>query len=349
VAEYLISTTTTQTSRIVVADGSGRDLPALLPARAHRTTAAVFSQPSVARLAADIAEDLRTIGLAVHVKELPDRDDAKDMGVIESCLAWLNEHRLTRHDIVVGVGGGALTDVTGFVAALYLRGVEAAYVPTTLLGAVDAAIGGKTGVNVGGKNLAGAFHLPVLVVVDPDILALLPEHLMREGAAEALKTGLIGDERIVRLYEEYGLSAPLGEVVERSIAVKAAVVAEDFIEEGPRALLNYGHTIGHAVESASGMPHGNAVAIGMIAAGAASRAVTGFDGEERQRAVIERLGLPTDAGGLERAGVMPLVALDKKRDAGGVRMVLLDRIGSAVVSTVDDATVSLALDAVGIR
>ncbi|MFQ5947649.1 MAG: 3-dehydroquinate synthase family protein, partial [Acidimicrobiia bacterium] len=235
-----------------------------------------------------------------------------------------------------------------FVAATYLRGVEVVHVPTTLLGAVDASIGGKAGVNLGGKNLVGVFHLPSRVVIDTEILAALPERLRRDGLAEALKAGLIGDPDLVDLLESQGTGAAVDEVVRRAVAVKAAIVAEDPTDRGRRAHLNYGHTIGHAVELASPLTHGEAVAVGMVAAGAAAAGLLGFDAQVRQRSVIEALGLPTTAPGADPEEVRRLLVLDKKRDPSGLRMVLLRRVGEPELVRVGPATVDVALAAVGI-
>ncbi len=336
------------TAEVVVGSDLVSRVGELLPEAAGRTRAAVLTQPAAAGYAADVCASLRAAGIVAEIRVLPDRDAAKTLAEVESTAEWLNEQRMTRADLVVGVGGGALTDVAGFVAATYLRGVDVVLVPTTLLGAVDAAIGGKTAVNVGGKNLVGVFRHPLLVAVDTAVLAELPVELRREGAAEALKAGLIADPVIVEEYEREGLEAPLAEIVRRAIAVKAAVVNEDFTEQGRRAILNYGHTIGHALEVASGISHGAAVGIGMVAAGEVSSRLTGFEEADRQLAVIERLGLPTTAPAVSRERVTQLLELDKKRDAGGLRMVVLEAIGRAAVMPVDSATVDAALHAVGL-
>ena len=337
-------------SEITIArDVLSRDpVEVLLPERADRGAVALLAQPSTVSLARQLASGLSETGLIANVRVLPDGEDAKRLAVVEACAEWLNEVGLTRHDTIVGVGGGALTDVAGFVAATYLRGIEASLVPTTLLAAVDAAIGGKTGVNVEGKNLVGTFRMPARVVVDLSLLERLPREHRQDGAAEALKAGLIGDPDIVALYEEHGAEAPLDLIVPAAVRVKADVVSEDPTEQGRRAVLNYGHTIGHAVEVAGSLPHGHAVAIGMVAAGAASRLVTGFAEEGRQRDVIEKIGLPTEAPNLSKAEVSKLIGLDKKRTRRGPRMVLLTRVGAAVVQPVDEATVDLALAAAGI-
>ncbi|HSG78472.1 MAG TPA: 3-dehydroquinate synthase family protein, partial [Acidimicrobiia bacterium] len=320
----------------------------VLDDRAGRRRVAVIAQPGVARLARSLARDIRSLGLRAEVRIVPDREAVKTLEAVGEIYLWLNDLGLTREDTIVGMGGGALTDAAGFVAATYLRGVEAVYVPTTLLGAVDAAVGGKTAVNVGGKNLVGAFAHPRRVVVDADVLDRLPVEIVREGAAEALKAGLIGDVELVELYERAGLDADVEEVVRRAVAVKAGVVGRDFTESGERAHLNYGHTVGHAVEVAAPMSHGHAVAVGMVAAGRVSALVAGFADEERQRAAIERLGLPTSAPGVRRDEALRLMALDKKRAPDGLRFVVLEAIGRPSVRVVDPATLDAALHAVGI-
>lgn len=320
----------------------------ILPDASQRRRVALFTQPAVADLSATLAERLSAEGLTVSCKTLPDRDSAKTMVVVEECYSWLNGLGLTRFDTIVAVGGGALTDVAGFVAATYLRGVEAVLVPTTLVGAVDAAIGGKSGVNVGGKNLAGVFRHPTRIVVDTTVLERLPAALVREGSAEALKAGLIADPELVALYQRHGLDAPLPEVVERAVRVKARIVSDDFTESGRRAVLNYGHTVGHALEAATGMSHGHAVSVGIVAAGAASAQQLGFQDQQLQVDLLADLGLPTAAPGGVAAEVRALLKLDKKRDADGLRMVLLDRIGSAGLHSVGPATVDAALASVGL-
>ncbi len=320
----------------------------ILGAAAVPERAVVFAQPGSTPVARTVVAALGATGIDTHLEVLPDGEAAKTFAVVEAACQLLNRLGFTRSDLVLGVGGGALTDVSGFIAATYLRGVDVVLVPTTLLAAVDAAIGGKTGVNVGGKNLAGAFRHPQRVLIDPDMLEQIPVALRRQGSAESLKAGLIADPELLALYETSGLDAPLAEVIDRAVAVKVAVVNSDFTEQGSRAWLNYGHTVGHAVEVAAGISHGEAVAIGMVAAGAASERLVGFTGAQRQRAAIAQLGLPTVAPDVDRTEILRLMALDKKRDRSGLRMTLLRRIGEPVVAPVDDATVDVALTAVGI-
>lgn len=310
---------------------------------------AVLAQPSVAAIAEEIVAGLdKSLQNSASVRILPDRDEAKSLAVVGETYEWLNSIGFTRDGLIVGIGGGALTDVAGFIAGTYLRGVEVAYLPTTLLGAVDAAIGGKTGVNVNGKNLAGVFRHPGRVVIDLDILDGLPRELLLAGAAEVVKAGFISAEDIIDAYEVDGLDVSLDRVVPAAINVKVGTVEADFRESGVRAFLNYGHTIGHAIEVAAAIPHGHAVSIGMVAAGRISEEVLGFEGGRRQRQILEGIGLPTMSPEVTVDQLGMLMARDKKRDAGGLRMVLLADFGRPEVHHVDEDQIHLGLREVGI-
>ncbi len=326
------------------------DTEELLPGRDGRRRVAVLAQPSVPGVVEGLSRRLREAGLDVHVRELPDGDAAKTLEVAGEIYQWLNGIGLTRYDTLLAVGGGAATDLAGFVGATYLRGIETIYCPTTLLGALDASIGGKTGINVAGKNLVGVFASPKRVFIDLDVIANLPERLLQEGFAEALKAGLIGDVRLVELFEEHGLDAPLEEVVHLAVGVKQGVVEADFREEGRRMILNYGHTVGHAVEVASVLSHGEAVAIGMVAAGSIAESELGFSSAGRQREVISRLGLPLAAPPqTDKIRIEALMGMDKKRDQLGLRMVLLEDLGKPVVVHVSPAAVDIGLAAIGVH
>ncbi len=340
---------------ILVTDG----LPApLLPPRAGRPPArvVVLTQPGpvaevaravIRRIERDNAEG--NTPMKIHLLEIPDRDHAKTLAVVEGIYRELDRRRVDRNDTIVGVGGGAATDLAGFVSSTWLRGVEAVYVPTTLLGAVDASIGGKTGVNREGKNQVGTFRHPRRVIISVDVLRALPRSLLVEGMAETLKAGLIGDPRLVEILEAQGLDAALSEVVSRAVAVKAEVVAADFYETGRRAILNYGHTIGHAVETATGLPHGHAVAVGMVAAGAVSAEKVGFAHADRQQEMIASLGLPVASPGIERPMVMELLGKDKKRRGGPLpKMVLLENFGKPVVTDISHRDLEIGLAAIGL-
>jgi 3-dehydroquinate synthase len=327
----------------------GAGLPTtLLPVRGDRRQVALLTQPPATSRALELAGMLRQEGLVTEVIGVPDRDEAKTLEVAASVYEALARMRLGRHDTVVGVGGGSVTDLAGFVAGTWLRGVEAVFFPTTYLASIDAAIGGKTGVNIGGKNLVGVFWHPTRVVIDTDGLARLPSSLVREGLAEAYKAGLVGDPALARLLAERGHEAPVTEVVSRALAVKAGLVSTDPTDRAERAFLNFGHTLGHAVEFASTLSHGESVAVGMVAASRISEARAGFGAADVVVATLTGLGLPTSVRGLDRSRVRDLVRLDKKRDQGGDRMVLLRDIGDPFVASVDEADVDLGLSSIGL-
>lgn len=325
------------------------DTDPIAPERASRSAVAILCQPGVPEtIGRTLIDRFRTAGLAADVLVLADRDEAKTLAQVDVAYGWLLDRGISRFDTLVAVGGGAATDVGGFIAATYLRGIESVYVSTTLLGAVDASIGGKTGINHGGKNLVGAFWHPRRVVIDLDVLDRLPGQVRREGFAEAVKTGFIGDPEIVELCERDGLAARLDEIVPRSVAVKAEIVSEDFREADRRAFLNYGHTLGHAVEVCGGLTHGDAVGVGMVAAAAVSERLRRFGERARHDQVIAQLGLPVRAPHLDRDSVDRLIRRDKKRDSTGIRMVLLERIGRPALQAVDAADVEYGLEAIGI-
>ena len=334
--------------RIAIGDDSevliGHGFPEpLLPSRVGREKSVVLTQPGAAAIANRVSE---ITGAPTY--ELPDREAAKTWETVGKVYEWLEKQTLTRDDTIVGVGGGTVTDVAGFVAATWLRGMEVVHVPTTLLGAVDAAVGGKSGFNVGGKNMVGAFHHPSRVVIDIDQLERLPRELWLEGLAEILKVGLIGDPDLIDLLVRQGENAPLPEIVARAVRVKATVVSEDFQEKDRRAILNFGHTVGHAIEVASGLPHGIALGVGMVTAGAISAHRYGFP-NLWLRDLIQSLGLPVTAPEVGLEEVKSLIALDKKRTVEGLRMVLLRGVGEPVVETVSEEELMLGLAAIGLN
>lgn len=318
----------------------------LLPPRPERQAVVFLAQPGMPeRRAHELVDELSGVRTLVH--ELGDREVAKELDAVGDIYDTLVDFNVGRHDTVVGVGGGAATDVAGFVAATWLRGVESVLVPTTLLGAVDAAVGGKTGINRRGKNLVGAFWLPSRVYVDLEVLHGLPEHLLREGSAEVLKAGLIGDPTIVDAYAAVGLGADLDVVVPRAIAVKADIVRTDLTEQGRRAVLNFGHTVGHAVEILRPMAHGHAVSVGMVAAAVISNHRYGFD-HRWLTALLFELGLPVAAAGMSLRAGLDLCMRDKKRTSEGIRMVLLRGIGDPVVEPVTIEELEAGMQAVGL-
>ena len=318
---------------IVVGNGVLDELPSLVgPAARAVVVVHARGQDAVAAAACDV---LDRAGYAVSAEPVPDGEAAKDIGVAAGLWSRLAAREIGRQDVIVGVGGGAVTDLAGFAAATWLRGVRVVLVPTTLLGMADAAIGGKTAVNIAeGKNLVGAFHPPAGVLADLDTLATLPRAEYASGLAEVIKAGFIADPVILDLVQDdpAGAARPGGrrerELVERAIAMKAAVVSADLREAGQREFLNYGHTLGHAIERAEDytMRHGEAVAIGLVYAAAVGRLAGRLDEPTaaRHREILASVGLPVSY----RAGAWPrlraAMALDKKARAARLRVVVLD-------------------------
>jgi len=276
---------------------------------------------------------------------LPDGEAHKTLANAARVLDVLVANRFGRDCAVVALGGGVVGDLAGFAAACYQRGVAFVQVPTTLLAQVDSAVGGKTGVNhPGGKNLIGAFHQPVLVVTDSGTLATLPPRELRAGLAEVIKYGLICDAALFDWLEAHldellaGDPTGLAYVIRRSCEIKAAVVGRDEREQGERALLNLGHTFGHAIESATGYAdwqHGEAVGTGMLMAAEMSQRLGNLDPSvvARLRALLQRAGLPVDAPRIGAARAFDYMRVDKKVHAGRVRLVLLAGLGRAIVTS----------------
>ncbi|WP_433365610.1 3-dehydroquinate synthase [Actinoplanes sp. CA-142083] len=272
--------------------------------------------------------------------EVPDAERGKTVEVAARCWDALGEAGFTRSDVVVGVGGGAVTDLAGYVAASWLRGVRWVPVSTSLLGMVDASVGGKTGVNIAaGKNLVGAFHPPAGVLCDLDALATLPADDLTAGMAEVIKCGFIADPRILELVEESG-TAQLRELVERAIRVKAEVVSVDLKESGLREILNYGHTLGHAIEKREKYTwkHGHAISVGLIFAAALSRLSGRLDDATaaRHRTVLEKTGLPTAYGKDAWTDLLAAMRVDKKARADTLRFVVLDGLAKPGILTGPD-------------
>jgi len=275
---------------------------------------------------------------------LPDGEQHKTLATMERVLDALVERRLNRDACVVALGGGVVGDTAGFAAACYQRGVDYVQVPTTLLAQVDSSVGGKTGVNhPGGKNLIGAFHQPRAVVSDIGTLGTLPPRELRAGLAEVIKVGLVADAHFFAWIEgnlEALLdldAAALTHAIRRSCEIKAEIVAEDEHEHGRRALLNLGHTFGHAIETAAGYGawlHGEAVGAGMLMAADLSARLGWLrpTDVERVRSLLQRAGLPVAAPRIGAARGLELMGMDKKVLAGRIRLVLLRHVGEGVVA-----------------
>jgi 3-dehydroquinate synthase len=324
---------------VVVGHGLAGLLPPLLGGAA---TVVTIADAQVADRAALVNEALRDAGYRVESLAVGDGEQAKSLETVASLWDSLGDFRLTRSDAIVGIGGGATTDVVGFVAATWLRGIRVVHCPTTLLGMVDAAVGGKTGINTAaGKNLVGAFHPPTGVLVDLDVLHTLPDEQWVNGMAEVVKAGFIADPTILDLIDldPAGATTAQGpysrELIERSIMVKADVVSRDLRESGPREFLNYGHTLGHAIEQVEHyrIPHGHAVSIGMVFAAALGRHSGRLADEtaDRHLRMLRRLGLPTSY----RVDALPelteVMRIDKKSRGAVQRFVVLDGLGRPAI------------------
>jgi 3-dehydroquinate synthase len=325
---------------VVVGSGVQAELPALIGPRAR--TVMVICAAGLTAVARPVRDVLTEAGYLVHVETVPDGEQAKEIGVAATLWSRLAAAGVGRADAIVAVGGGAVTDLAGFVAATWLRGVRIVLMPTTLLGMTDAAIGGKTAINTAaGKNLVGAFYPPAGVLADVTALATLPPAEYASGLAEIIKAGFIADPVILDLIESDPAAAakPGGpherELIERAVAMKAAVISADLREAGPREMLNYGHTLGHAIERAAdySIRHGEAVAIGMCFAAAVSRLAGRLDEATaaRHARILAAVGLPVRY----RAGTWPqlraAMAVDKKTRAARLRLVVLDGLARPAI------------------
>lgn len=306
---------------------------------------AVITDANVAPLYATAAlASLKRAGFDPVLITVPAGETAKSLATVQRCYDQLAAQRLERKSFIVALGGGVVGDLAGFVAATYLRGIPFVQVPTTLLAQVDSSVGGKTGVNLkAGKNLVGAFYQPRLVLCDLDTLKTLPPREYRAGLAEVIKYGIIYDEPLFRRLERYlpkllrKQPAVLGPVIARCCEIKAEVVGQDETESGLRAILNFGHTIGHALEAISSYGkylHGEAISIGQVAAAQLSCTLAGLPTEHASRitALFKRAGLPTTVklSSAQQKTLFAAMRLDKKVSGGEVKFVLAERLGKVV-------------------
>jgi 3-dehydroquinate synthase len=326
--------------QVVVGRGLHPQLPPLLGSA--RQAAVIFTAP-VRGYAEAVIGTLAAAGVTVLPLEIPDAEGAKTIEVAARCWDALGDARFTRTDAVVGVGGGAVTDLAGFVGACWLRGVPVIQVPTSLLAMVDAAVGGKTGVNTAaGKNLVGAFHPPTAVLCDLSTLDTVPTDELRTGLAEVVKCGFIADPAILDAIEADPAGATGGallrDLVERSVRVKAQVVGADLRESGLREILNYGHTLGHAIEKVEryGWRHGHAVSVGLVYAATLARRAGVLDEPTATRhgSVLRAIGLPVSYRADAWPDLLSAMRVDKKTRGARLRFVVLD--GLARPSILDD-------------
>lgn len=328
----------------------------LVPYLAGAVKAAILHAAPLSDLAADVAGAVKAAGVEAHLIEVPDAEAGKTVAVAADCWDRLGAAGYTRTDLVIGLGGGAVTDLAGYVAACWLRGVRVVHLPTSLLGMVDAAIGGKTGVNTAaGKNLVGAFHPPAAVLCDLEFLETLPPADLAAGLAEVVKCGFIADREILRRVESDPAAALdpgtvlLADIATRAIRVKAEVVTEDLRETGRRAFLNYGHTFAHAIEKTEDYRwrHGDAVSVGMMFAAHLGRLTGRVDVVDRTRAILTSLGLPVTYPGGHFDALLAAMRVDKKSVGATMRFVLLEDIGRpALVSDVTEEQLRAAYAAI---
>jgi 5-deoxy-5-amino-3-dehydroquinate synthase len=340
---------------VVVGRGAAEELATVL---AGRRRAALVTQPTVpAGIADDARGALDAGGVGHETFLMGEGEDHKTLATVDDLCRRFAQSGLLRGDAVVALGGGVVGDTAGFAAAVYYRGVDVVQVPTTLLAMVDAAIGGKTGVNLPeGKNLVGAFHQPLAVLADPDALATLSDREYRCGLGEIAKYALIGDDFVSGRTSELVARDPavLSDVIARSARMKADYVAADELERtGTRAVLNYGHTLAHALETASGhaLLHGEAVAIGLVFAGHLAGTLERIDQRAvaHHEALVGALGLPMHAPpGMRADDLVPIMARDKKA-GGGLTFMLAGPSGIERVDDPDPAAVRKALAATGIE
>ncbi len=303
--------------------------------------ALVVTHPGIGSLYGErTTESLRSAGFEPAVIEVPDGEGQKSLEWAEKLYDAMLSHRMDRRSPVIALGGGVIGDLAGFASATFLRGVPFVQAPTSLLAQVDASVGGKVAVDHRrGKNLIGAFYQPLLVLASLDTLDSLPDRELRAGMAEVIKYGVIADAGLFayiegRLDEILGRdSGVLAHLVARSCEIKADVVAGDEREQGRRAILNFGHTMGHAIETQTGMLHGEAVSIGMVYAARVAERMGVVDGEGVGRLIdlVRRTGLPQRCDGLDVAGTIETMKLDKKSVGGRLRFILPKRIGEVVI------------------
>ncbi|MCC3655235.1 MULTISPECIES: 3-dehydroquinate synthase [Streptomyces] len=327
------------------------ELPSLIGPRAKRV--AVIHPEALETTGEALRADLAEQGYEAIAIQVPNAEEAKTAEVAAYCWKALGQTGFTRSDVIVGVGGGATTDLAGFAAASWLRGVRWVAVPTTVLGMVDAAVGGKTGINTAeGKNLVGAFHPPAGVLCDLASLGSLSVNDYVSGLAEVVKAGFIADPVILDLIESDPEEArrPEGrhtaELIERSIRVKAEVVSSDLKESGLREILNYGHTLGHAIEKNEryNWRHGAAVSIGMVFAAELGRLAGRLDDAtaDRHRTVLESLGLPVSYRGDQWPRLLETMKVDKKSRGDLLRFIVLDGLAKPTVLEGPDPSLLLA-------
>ena len=335
----------------VIGHGTIRNLGALVSKKLRGTHCAVVTDSAIERLYADQVErSLTSAGIQTIRIAIPSGEQSKTLAQVAMICDQMLAAGLDRHSFVVGLGGGVIGDISGFVAAIFQRGILHVQIPTTLLAMVDSSIGGKTGVNTtAGKNLIGAVHLPAMVIDDIDVLKSLAEREFKQGFAEIIKHAVIADSTMFEELRESDISQwqpndpsseHLASLISRNIRIKSQIVETDELDRtGERAVLNFGHTVGHAIEQAGDYRrylHGEAISLGMVAATHISVKHARFRPEDREAIVdvLQRFGLPTRlANDIKRDRIMDALKFDKKFEQGQIRFVLTPKLGSAYLSS----------------
>lgn len=320
-----------------------------LPLFPAGTRAMVISDSNVFPLYGEtVMDSLRQAGYEVYSCVFPAGEQSKLLSTVETFFRALGENGFTRSDFIVALGGGVTGDMAGFAAATFLRGIDFVQIPTTLLAQVDSSVGGKTGVDLPfGKNLVGAFHQPRLVLIDPDTLSTLPPHFFADGMGEVIKYGCIRRPALFKYLMEEDAREHLEEVIYECVDCKRQIVEADALDKGERMILNFGHTLGHALEKLhgfSGLSHGEAVGIGMVLISkAAERAgLTAPGASEKIVTLLERYNLPT-ATDRNMDELAKATALDKKSAGKNLRLILLHDIGDAYIYTIPAADLQMFL------
>jgi len=344
----------------LLGEGLLKQIGARLRQRLDCETCVIISDSNVAPLFANrVKKSLASAGFNPSLVTIPAGEKSKALGQVGAICDRMIAAGLDRQSFVVGLGGGMIGDISGFVAAIYHRGIPHVQIPTTLLAMVDSSIGGKTGVDTrDGKNLIGVFHQPSLVIDDLDVLKTLPRRQFNQGFAEIIKHAIIADQKMFRTLQSWDASSSLASgalalqsLIKRNIQIKSRIVAKDERDRtGERALLNFGHTVGHAIERAGNYQkflHGEAVSLGIVAACAISAKRAGLRPDQRAAIVdlLERFGLPTRLPpNFPRKKIFDAIKFDKKFDGGKVRFVVTPRIGTARIT--NDVTLNDIREAV---
>ncbi len=302
-------------------------------------TAAVITDDNVDKIyAKTVMESLSEAGITAVKYVFQNGEEHKTLQTVSNILSFLADNELTRSDIIVALGGGIVGDVSGFCASIYLRGIDFVQIPTTLLAAVDSSVGGKTGVNLPqGKNLAGAFHQPSLVICDPDCFKTLSPEIFADGISESIKYGIIADEKLFDLFENGDAQNNIEKIVRECVIIKSDIVSRDEFDNGERQKLNLGHTVGHAIEKCSNykISHGHAVAAGMVMACKAAQKLGLCDNiSERVADVLKKYSLPTSTE-FSVDSLICTMLKDKKRNAQNINLVLPTKIGECILYKAD--------------